>query len=225
MRAAVKRTGQGLAELAILQFAASEFHQRRSQVDGFRRTVVHDPRILGARRPDDQRHPDRAVIEVALGDKTMIAIHLSVIRGEGDDRGVDFSAFFDDAQDLADLIVDQGNAAGVIGAHRAHFARLEGRKVPPVLEHSVNPSTWPRQVAFPLSGLRHRLGIVHARIGFRGVPGLVRTAPTDPAEPGFVPVIGGQVPLGLPTHIDVVVVLQRQNRGANDVRLVGRPLA
>ena len=203
------RTGQGLADLAILEFTAGEFHQRRSQVDGFRRGVVDDPRVLGTRRPDDQRHPDRAVVEVALGGETVIAIHLPVIRGEGDYRRIHFPPFLDHGENLANLVVDQGDAAGIVGAHRAHLACLEGWKAFSVLEHAVDLSAWSRRVGFVSRGWRHRLGIVPAGIGFRRVPGLVRAAPADPAEPGFVPVIGRKISLRLLPHVHVVVVLQR----------------
>ena len=37
-----------------------------------------------------------------------------------------FAPFIDQGENLADLVVDEGDATGIVSAHRTHLARLEG---------------------------------------------------------------------------------------------------
>ena len=96
------------------------------------------------------------------------------------------------------------------------------------MRRSIIVSSQPRGrgdvVLRPWHWRRHRLGVIHAGVGFGRVPGLVRPTEAHPAAPGLVALVGLEVPLRALPDVDVRVVLEGQHRRARDVGLVGEPL-
>jgi hypothetical protein len=163
------------------------------------------------------------VEEGLLVDQAMVAIEFAMVGNEHDNGVVPLAALLDHAEDLADLVVDEGDIPRVVGPHGR---RVVGRELGTVPQTLVEDAL--RMVVGPLGHRRgrwHVLRGVLTGVGLGRIPGLVGAAEADPTEPGLVPFVGGQVLRRALADVDIGVLLQRESAGTDDVGLVGETLA
>ena len=66
-------------------------------------------------RPDHQWHAHRGIVHVPLLDQTMVAKAISMVRGEEHDRVLQHALLLQRSQNPADLLIDHGHIAEIVG--------------------------------------------------------------------------------------------------------------
>ena len=99
----------------MFQFTTCEFNERRADVYPFHRAIAYGT-LHCIRRAHQQRNAHRAVEEVALIDKPIVAVHLTVVGTVDDDGVFKLAARLNYVKDFANLRVNECDVACVIGA-------------------------------------------------------------------------------------------------------------
>ena len=91
----------------------SKITYRGIEVDKFAQRVT-DAASGDIRPGDDQRYAQAGLVSGALGVQPVVAEQFAVVGGENDIGVVELAAFFERAEDLTDLVVDEFGGGAVL---------------------------------------------------------------------------------------------------------------